>query len=176
MRVLLCPKCNGQVQRLDKHSFCLDCDWDDLPPIQSDTLRKVEPSDRSQITRFSRIQARDDRISECEIGRIDNLSTAGNIDELPVLGLVEAIPILEDLLRQANEALHVGDYPRVSHCMRNVCAYCESRRITQLPDDLQGAFERIMHQMNACASQQAYEAYEALIGVQLSTLSPNESE
>lgn len=28
-----CPECNGEVRRIGKSFFCLQCDWDDLPPL-----------------------------------------------------------------------------------------------------------------------------------------------
>jgi hypothetical protein len=29
-----CPECNGEVRRISKSYFCLQCDWDDLPPLE----------------------------------------------------------------------------------------------------------------------------------------------
>lgn len=28
-----CPECNGDVKRISKSFFCLECDWDNLPPL-----------------------------------------------------------------------------------------------------------------------------------------------
>ncbi len=29
-----CPECKGEVRRIDKNYFCLECDWDDLPILK----------------------------------------------------------------------------------------------------------------------------------------------
>ena len=29
-----CPECNGDVKRISKSFFCLECDWDNLPPLE----------------------------------------------------------------------------------------------------------------------------------------------
>ena len=34
-RVVNCPECNGRVRRLGREGyFCLECDWDNLPPLK----------------------------------------------------------------------------------------------------------------------------------------------
>lgn len=30
-----CPECNGDIRRIGNSFFCLQCDWDDLPPLNS---------------------------------------------------------------------------------------------------------------------------------------------
>ena len=36
-----CPKCDSQrVQRLKQHSFCMDCEWDDMPEIDESGLTR----------------------------------------------------------------------------------------------------------------------------------------
>lgn len=35
MKAKACPMCGAQAQQLGDTSFCLDCDWDDLPVIKS---------------------------------------------------------------------------------------------------------------------------------------------
>ena len=33
-RLTSCPECNGEVKRISKSFFCLECDWDNLPPLK----------------------------------------------------------------------------------------------------------------------------------------------
>ena len=32
-RLISCPECNGEVRRISESYFCLQCDWDNLPPL-----------------------------------------------------------------------------------------------------------------------------------------------
>ena len=29
-----CPECKGEVRRINESFFCLECDWDNLPPLK----------------------------------------------------------------------------------------------------------------------------------------------
>lgn len=31
-----CPECSGELRRINESYFCLECDWDDLPPLERD--------------------------------------------------------------------------------------------------------------------------------------------
>ena len=42
MEAKACPMCGGQAQQLGESSFCLDCDWDDLPVIAGEGIDRIQ--------------------------------------------------------------------------------------------------------------------------------------
>ena len=41
-KISQCPNCNGEIQNLGTHAFCLDCNWDNLPELPKSLKNQLD--------------------------------------------------------------------------------------------------------------------------------------